>query len=153
MKLFLAIFILCLIDYAACVLTLSMKETKFPFFILDLKAMLIFFTVILSSIALNYTYYWHHFFGIVIILIGIFTYTGNDIGFRYESVSAFSGNLPYFFLYLLVVQIFVSIQECSEKYLMDIQYISPYLLISLEGLIGNCSINFFLCSLFHTLLI
>ena len=142
MKLIIIIIALCFLDFGTCVISSAVRETEFPFFNLDLKALLFFFTATLSAMTLNYKYHWHHFFGVLTILIGIFIYTGNDIGFRYESISAFSHNLPDFFLYMLVVQIFVSIQECSEKYLMEIQYISPYLLISMEGIIGTIIVSF-----------
>ena len=92
---------------------------------------------IFSTLILHYKYYRHHFIGGFIVFIGILIYAffpflkSKDMTIK-----------PINFL-LLGSAILSSLIDVIEKYLMDFKYLSPYLIIATEGLIGFIIIPLF----------
>ena len=84
---------------------------------------------IFSIFILHYKYYQHHFIGVLIVFIGIIIH----------ALFLSSEHLPNTFLnsiLIIIIYVISSLIEVIEKYLIDIQYINPYLIISLQGIIG-----------------
>ena len=103
---------------------------------------------IFSTLILHYNYYRHHFVGGFIVFIGILIYS--IFSFLQKSWTIEPNN----FL-LLGLTILSSLLDVIEKYLMDFKYLSPYLIIATEGLIGTIIIplfflfiNTFICTSF-----
>lgn len=108
----------------------------------------------LSICILNYKYYRHHFIGCVILCIGLIIY----------SVVDFIQNLPQIkqkpaqttivmiliMIFILCSNVFASLQEVMHKYLMDIMFVSPFAIISLEGFFGIIVMSVSLIFLYYT---
>ena len=108
----------------------------------------------LSICILKYKYYRHHFIGCVILCIGLIIY----------SVVDFIQNLPQIkqkpaqttivmiliMIFILCSNVFASLQEVMHKYLMDIMFVSPFAIISLEGFFGIIVMSVSLIFLYYT---
>ena len=108
----------------------------------------------LSICILNYKYYRHHFIGCVILCIGLIIYFVVD----------FIQNLPQIkqkpaqttivmiliMIFILCSNVFASLQEVMHKYLMDIMFVSPFAIISLEGFFGIIVMSVSLIFLYYT---
>lgn len=131
-----------LLDYISCAGTLINRETNIYFLDFAVKALLIFFTS-LFSIKLKFQFHKHHVVGILIVLVGIFIFTLNEIldVFILEpnstNLEAIITWLPFFICLAVVVQLLTAGQECNEKYMMQYNYIDPFLMKGLEGVIGT----------------
>ena len=107
-----------------------------------------------SICILKYKYYRHHFVGCVILCIGLIIY----------SVVDFIQNLPQIkqkpaqttivmiliMIFILCSNVFASLQEVMHKYLMDIMFVSPFAIISLEGFFGIIVMSVSLIFLYYT---
>lgn len=103
---------------------------------------------IFSTLILHYNYYRHHFVGGFIVFIGILIYSIFSFLQKGWKIN------PKNYL-LLGLTILSSLLDVIEKYLMDFKYLSPYLIIATEGLIGIIIIpllflfiNTFICTSF-----
>lgn len=83
---------------------------------------------------LKYKYYIHHFVGIAFIFIGLIGYTIINTVFILET--QFSWEIVGYFMLFLLFYLVSSIQEVTEKYLMHYKYLSPYVVIGLQGFGG-----------------
>lgn len=93
-----------------------------PFFNLIQIILLIFF----SKILLDYSFYRHHFLGIIIFIMGIFVYYENRINFYFSLETCI----------ILLTVFFPSLQYVLEKCILSQNFISPYKLLFYEGSIG-----------------
>ena len=143
-SLFIKIIPVCVLDCVSILLLCIMRENKNSFYELDYKALLIIVTSIFSFFFLNFKMYWHHKFGTGLILIGISVFTGVEIYITTIS----NEDLLCLFLSVMI-QICSGIQETSEKYLIDKKYVSPFMMVAFEGLIGNSIITMMFIPLSH----
>lgn len=125
-----------LCEGSAITASFAVKEIELTFLELIIRGLLILFTMFFSMKILKYKYSKHHFFGISFIILGIFTYSLceclNISGKKVTDVRAWIS----YILIIFLVQIVTALQECIEKYMMDYKYISPYFILSVEGVIG-----------------
>lgn len=82
------------------------------------------FVIIFGYIFFKFKLHRHHYLALVLIIAGILTVAIPNL------------NFPIASLYLLLANLLYSIMELTEKWLMDIQYISVYKLIFIEGCFG-----------------
>ena len=82
------------------------------------------FVIIFGYIFFKFKLHRHHYLALVLIIAGILTVEIPNL------------NFPIASLYLLLANLLYSIMELTEKWLMDIQYISVYKLIFIEGCFG-----------------
>lgn len=95
----------------------------------------------LSICLLNYKYYKHHFIGCFILCIGLISYSVIDVlqnlpGIKEKEDEKSKVTKIIIMIILLLSYVFTSLQEVAHKYLMDFMYVSPFAIISLEGIIG-----------------
>ena len=99
----------------------------------EIPVFFIFTTLILSKKFLGEIYYKHHYFSLIIISISCFFHIMNDI----INESNFDKDK---FIYHLIVLFFVSIlygiQVVIQKFLMENQFISPFVLLTHQGFIS-----------------
>ena len=101
-------------------------------------------TCILMKTVMKHSYYRHHWIGIctklgnvfILTLVNIFQTNGkpekNDNNINDDETS----NIVLYLIFSSCEEILSGFQDVYEKYLMDIQYINPILLVGLEGIIG-----------------
>lgn len=98
------------------------------------------FAIYLCIYMLKYQLYKHHYFGIGVYFIGLILYTLVNIFYYVEKplTASTEQTCPVWIIIIamIAVQFLSSTQECTEKYLMDKEYISPFVVISLEGISG-----------------
>ena len=85
------------------------------------------FVIILGYFFFKFKLHRHHYFGLILIFIGIIF-----MSFKY-----FIESFNTCILLLIVSNCLYSLMEIIEKWLMDIQYISVYKLIFIEGTYGT----------------
>ena len=85
---------------------------------------------------LGYKYYKHHFLAILVIFVGIIIYSGSEVQFNIVSIKTLYKEVYIYIIVVILSQFMVAVKECSEKYLMHFKFVSPFLLLSLEGIIG-----------------
>ena len=127
----LLIIFMCLVLDLIATTTLIFFRENASFIELLLKLITIFVSTILSQWLLKYKYHKHHAFGILLVSIGLIIYT--IIDFMMNGMKDVSIPLALLSLALYCLSAF---QEVSEKYLMDTKYVSPYVVVSFEGLGG-----------------
>ena len=88
-------------------------------------------TAILSTFMLHMKYYIHHVIGFIIILIGLFTY-----GILSNSVQSSNNSLELKHFICLLIYLVSSFFGNIEKYLMQVEYVSSYLVVAGEGFFG-----------------
>ena len=72
--------------------------------------------------------------GIALIIIGIIIFT------LCEAINSESGkgnNILLCFLLSILIQFCTGFQETTEKFLMDKNYVSPFIIVAIEGFFGN----------------
>ena len=94
--------------------------------------MLIIYTAIVSKWNLKFKFYTHHYVGVFLIIIAFVIYTISDLINHYIIIGEY--NLGLIIPILILNQISTAIQECTEKYLMDFKFYSPFSLLFFEGL-------------------
>ena len=145
-KLILLILMICIFDIISSIIQSALREINITFFNLAIKAFLVIFTLVFRVFFLNTKYSRHHFVGIIFILIGIIIYSLSEI-FKLNNNKSDDKNseepehktkkIIIFFACMFLCQILLAAQECCEKFCMEYIYISPYLLISIEGICGT----------------
>lgn len=85
------------------------------------------FVIILGYFFLNFKLHRHHYMSLILIFIGLFLISINYI------IDSFHLSI----LLLILSNLLYSLMEITEKWLMDIQYVSVYKLIFVEGLFGT----------------
>ena len=101
-------------------------------------------TCILMKTVMKHSYYRHHWIGIcsqlgsvfILTLVSVFQTNGNKSDNNNDNNSDTTSSIVLFFIFSSCEEILSGFQDVYEKYLMDIQYINPILLVGLEGVIG-----------------
>ena len=108
----------------------------------------------LSICILNYKYYRHHFIGCVILCIGLIIYFVVDfiqnLGQIEQNKAHTTIEMILIMIFILCIYVFASLQEVMHKYLMDIMFVSPFAIISLEGFFGIIVMSVSLIFLYYT---
>ena len=126
---------ICLIDCSSIIILSILREGDYSFFELDYRVLLIMITAIYSTFILQSKYYLHHILAYILVLIGIIGYS--IVEYTQIDLSKESKNrIILFFGLMVLLQFLTGFQECYEKYLMNIKFISPYMIVSLEGIAG-----------------
>ena len=136
LKLFIMICSLCLFEYSTTICSSILRETNVSLFELIIKVLLILFTTVLSRKILHYQYHKYHLFGCGVLLIGVIIFTVLEFSLSLVNISSDAGVIALYFGLSIAYQILTALQECSEKYLMDFKFVSPFVLISFEGFAG-----------------
>ena len=149
------IFLCCLIDFVGSI-ALTIVETKDGTEFLELiyKLFTMGLTAVLSRYLLHYHYYIHHIIGYGILFFGLSFYSVLEVIGNFKVSDDILVIIALFIIYLLS-----SFIDIIEKYLMETEYVSPYLIISTEGAFGlilcfisfqflndTCTKTFFICS-------
>ena len=94
----------------------------------------------LSICLLNYKYYKHHFIGCVFLTIGLASYSAIDFIQNLSKMDPHdilsSDTVVIISFVFLASYVLTSLQEVLHKYLMDLMFVSPFVIISLEGIFG-----------------
>ena len=95
----------------------------------------------LSILILHYAYYRHHWLGLIIISFGILIYVIQEL-FNSTNISL---NVSWYTLIFTILTAYLSEAgiEVFEKYLMDVNFVSPFTVLGLQGVSG-LFINVFL---------
>ena len=134
LSLFIKIIPICVLDCVSIIVLSILREGDNSFYELDYRGLLIIVTTCLSIKFLNYKYYWHHLLGIALIIIGIIIFT------LCEAINSESGkgnNILLCSLLSILIQFCTGFQETTEKFLMDKNYVSPFIIVAIEGFFGN----------------
>ena len=146
-KLMLLVLVICIFDIISSIIQSALREINITFFNLAIKAFLVIFTLLFGVSFLNAKYSRHHFAGIIFILIGIIIYSSGE-SFKFTKES-FEKKIIIFFACMFGCQILIAGQECCEKFCMEYIYISPYLLISIEGICGTIMTSLLFIPLYY----
>lgn len=145
-----------LIDFVGSfALTIIESINETAFFELIFKLFAMGFTAFLSQYLLHYKYYRHHILGYSILVLGMAAYIIIE---SYDKLKKIELNILSIFL-LFFFYLLSSFLEIIEKYLMEEEFVSPYLIISGEGAFGliitslcftwmdeQCPETFFICN-------
>ena len=101
-----------------------------------LKGIVLIAATVLSMIILNYKYYKHHWVGCIIIFIGLIIFTCNDFLVNWAKIKTLENSILSIIITVFIGYIWSAFQEVLEKYLMDKMYISPFVVMGLEGIGG-----------------
>lgn len=93
------------------------------------KVFYVMLQVVMCIYFLNFQYYRHHYIGILILFIGVIF---AEIGYYFDKNGKWKLSIPPVICGLLFV-IFDSIQETSEKYIMDSRFVDPLVILVIEG--------------------
>ena len=123
----LLIFLSSIFGLLTCLFLYSIKASigEIPiFFILT--------TLILSIIIFKDIYSKHHYISLIIIFLSCIVHFLND--FWYDKLKNEEG--LYRFIVFFFISIIYGIQVVIQKYLMEIQFISPFALLTIQGIIS-----------------
>ena len=101
-----------------------------------IKPLFIIFTALIYHFALNTEFFRHQKLSLIIILINFIIMMIFEFLFQYYYIEKNIIELIHGFVLIIVENIFLSFHVNSAKYLMDIQYISQYKFLFLEGIFG-----------------
>ena len=137
---FLLITLVFAVDCISTFVQIYLSDSVLSFFDMILRGITLFLATLLSMKILHYKYYRHHWFGFLILLIGLIIFTTNTVYFNYKTISSKS------IWYIIIVNICISYiwsacQEVNEKYIMDVKYVSPFAVVGLEGIGGLVSMT------------
>lgn len=148
------IFLTCLIDCVGSIaLTIVENDGGTEFLELIYKLFTMGLTAVLSRYLLHYQYYIHHIIGYGILVLGLSFFSVLEIIGNFKVINDILVIIILFIIYLLS-----SFIDIIEKYLMETEYVSPFLIISTEGAFGlilsfisfqflndTCTSTFFIC--------
>ena len=133
-KSILIIILIVCINFPSTVIQLYIFQNNFLEFLEKIvNGLSLVFATILCALILNYRYYKHHVVGLCILLTGHTLFSVYDL-----YVTGENAEFPDMINIILFIALYiwVSVQEVLEKYLMEKHYLSPYLIIGLEGICG-----------------
>ena len=133
-KSILIIILIVCINFPTTVIQLYIFQNNFLEFLEKIvNGLSLVFATILCALILNYRYYKHHVVGLCILLTGHTLFSVYDL-----YVTGENAEFPDMINIILFIALYiwVSVQEVLEKYLMEKHYLSPYLIIGLEGICG-----------------
>ena len=134
-KLLLMITFLGLFDFASSILGIILDETGVDYFYIIFQAVFLLITAQLSRIFLKYQYHRYHLAGIIIYLIGVTLYSVFDSVFI-PTKGTTTLNVVLYIGLMIITQLLGAFMDCGEKYLMDEKYLSPFVIVSFEGISG-----------------
>ena len=135
LKLVMKIIPICLIDCSSIIILSILREGDYSFFELDYRVLLIMITSIYSIFILHFKYYLHHFLSYALLLFGIIGYSIVEF-IQIDLSKQSKGRIILFFCLMILLQLMNGFRECYEKYLMETHYVSPHMIVSLEGFAG-----------------
>lgn len=96
----------------------------------------------LTTYFLGYSLHRHHFVSLLLVIIGLLALMVKNLIKIKEPL--------YFTGFTLLAQLLISIKQVSDKHIMDKEYISPFVLLTIEGMVGLIAslISFFCFPLF-----
>ena len=88
----------------------------------------------LSILILHYAYYRHHWLGLIIISFGVLVYVIQEL----PNSANISLNVSWYTLIFTILTAYLSEAgiEVFEKYLMDVNFVSPFTVLGLQGVSG-----------------
>lgn len=108
----------------------------------------------LSICLLKYKYYKHHLIGCVILCIGLSLYSVIDFFQNSEQITEPKSKSHFKIIMIMILfvcsYVLGSLQEVTHKYLMDIMFVSPFAILSLEGFFGIIVMSISLIFLYYT---
>ena len=136
---FLLITLVFAVDCISTFVQIYLSDSALSFFDMILRGVTLFLATLLSMKILHYKYYRHHWFGFIILLIGLIIITTNTVYFNYKTIS--SQSIWYIIVNICISYIWSACQEVNEKYIMDVKYVSPFAVVGLEGIGGLVSMT------------
>lgn len=124
--------IVILIDSLSLLLNTFTKVRTIISYDLIYKAVFIIFSTLFSKLFLKLNYHRHHVLGSFIIFLFIFILT--CIEFLTEELGD-KIQIIILILLTIIVQVASAVQEVSEKYLMEFEFMSPFLIVGISGVI------------------
>ena len=124
--------IVILIDSLSLLLNTFTKARTMFSYDLIYKAVFIIFSTLFSKLFLKLNYHRHHVLGSFIIFLFIFILTCIDF-FTEEHEDKIQ--VIILILLTIIVQVASAVQEVSEKYLMEFEFMSPFLIVGISGVI------------------
>ena len=137
---FLLITLVFAVDCISTFVQIYLSDSVLSFFDMILRGVTLFLATLLSMKILHYKYYRHHWFGFLILLIGLIIITTNTVYFNYKKIS--SQSIWDIIVNICISYIWSACQEVNEKYIMDVKYVSPFAVVGLEGIGGLVSMTF-----------
>ena len=127
------IFISCFIDFVASFsLKLALQGGQNTAFLeLVFKLLSMGLTALLSQIILKTKYYIHHVVGLVILLFGVVFY-----GLVNAFPNFIGKTINDKYCWFLILFLTSSFLEIIEKYIMEVEFVNPYLVVAGEGFFG-----------------
>ena len=136
---FLLITLVFAVDCISTFVQIYLSDSVLSFFDMILRGVTLFLATLLSMKILHYKYYRHHWFGFLILLIGLIIITTNTVYFNYKTIS--SQSIWNISVNICISYIWSACQEVNEKYIMDVKYVSPFAVVGLEGIGGLVSMT------------
>ena len=136
-KILLIIIVIIIVDCSSTFSVIYLiGKNSVNFFEMLLKGIVLILATLLSILILHYNYYKHHWLGCIVMIIGLIIFTFNDCNTNSESIYTVDNSIFAIVLTIFLSYIWVAFQEVLEKYLMEIKYISPFVVVGLEGVGG-----------------
>ena len=134
------LFLISVLEYCAS-FALKIVRIKNSFLELIFKLIVMGLTAVLSSFMLQMKYYVHHVIGFIIILIGLLSY--GLLEYKQKTLVENKSNkqedkeTPFIeYCILLLIYSVSALFGNIEKYLMQVEYVSSYLVVAGEGFFG-----------------
>ena len=89
---------------------------------------------------MKYTFHKHHVIAITIILLSVIILTLLNVLSKKGDSDEYQ-TIVLYFIFSSLEEFLSSYQDVYEKYLMDIHYINPILIVGLEGVVGFTSLS------------
>lgn len=112
-----------------------------------LGGFLIVVSFLVCSFVLNFNIFKHHSYSIIIIIISWIILIICEFFFQKFDIYITRNELTLAIFFSFLSHTFVSINNCVEKYLMDFNFLNPFLLLANQGIIGF--IFTIICSFFE----
>ena len=130
LKILLIIFVCFLLDIVISFVNLFFfMSTSGSIILLGNSILFLILTTLISIYALNYQYHRHHVLGLIIFFVGVVV--NSSVNFAaFAEVTLL--NVFIFF----ISQLGASLQQVTEKYLMDTEFVSPFIIGGFEGVFG-----------------
>ena len=136
-KILLIIIVIIIVDCSSTFSVIYLiGKNSVNFFEMLLKGIVLILATLVSILILHYKYYKHHWLGCIVIIIGLIIFTFNDCNTNSKSIYTVDNSIFSIVLTIFLSYIWVAFQEVLEKYLMEIKYISPFVVVGLEGVGG-----------------
>ena len=125
--------IVILIDSLSLLLNTFTKARTLISYDLTYKAVFIIFSTLFSKQFLKLNYHRHHFLGSFIIFLFILILTCIDF---FTKIKEGRSQIIILILLTVIVQVASAVQEVSEKYLMEFEFMSPFLIVGISGAVS-----------------